>query len=142
MLTALLIVSLILERALEVFVTTWRGPAAKKMGEEMKSLTGADRERKGLEKTEYKSSTQRVALWTGLTLGLLVSAVGIRTLQALVDPTALDQLPKAQAAAFSLLDVLLTGGLIAGGSEGIHKITQVFTNFMEATAEKAKGEPA
>jgi hypothetical protein len=32
----------------------------------------------------------------------------------------------------------LTGGLIAGGSEGIHKFTQVFTDFLEATSKQVK----
>lgn len=43
-----------------------------------------------------------------------------------------------QGIAFRFLDVALTGALIAGGSEGIHKITQVFTTFLEVTVDITK----
>jgi len=36
------------------------------------------------------------------------------------------------------VDVALTGGVIAGGSEGIHRIVTVFDSFMNATAKRAK----
>ena len=35
-------------------------------------------------------------------------------------------------------DVLLTGAVVGGGSDGMHKLVQVFTNFMDSTAELAK----
>ena len=69
----------------------------------------------------------------------MVSAVGFRSLQTLVDPASLAALPGVQRFIFGLLDVFLTGGLIAGGSDGIHKIAQVFYDFMDATAERARG---
>ena len=159
LLGSLLLVALFLERALEVFITTWRGPDAAECDrraearrvqlEELKAqpqpnqaqLTAAVNalEQAEQERTTYKSQTQRLALWTGLTLGLLVSAVGIRTLQTLVTPEGLSTLPQGQVVVLHVVDVLLTGGLIAGGSEGIHKVTQVYTNFMEASAKRAKG---
>ncbi len=159
LLTSLFLIALFLERALEVFLTTLRGPDA---ADKELAVATARREVEAAEapieaiggaqnqallaqarevlraaeqvRTSYKSQTQRYALWTGLTLGLLVSAAGIRTLQPLVDSTELPQKPF-----FNLIDAFLTGGLIAGGSDGIHKITQVFTNFMESTANRAKG---
>jgi len=164
LLTSLLLVALFLERALEVFVTTWRGPGAAELDRQVRQCADQkaqleqrpEAQREALqsardaamaalehaeqEKSQYKSQTQRIALWSGLTLGLLISAAGLRTLQALVDPEALSRLPKTQVVVFHLVDVLLTGGLIAGGSEGIHKLTQVYSNFMEATAQRAKGE--
>ena len=159
LLGSLLLVALFLERALEVFITTWRGPDAAEFDrrvearrvqlEELKAQPQPDQaqltaavnalEQAEQERTTYKSQTQRLALWTGLTLGLLVSAVGIRTLQTLVTPDGLSTLPQRQVVVLHVVDVLLTGGLIAGGSEGIHKLTQVYTNFMEASAKRAKG---
>jgi len=160
LLTALFLIALFLERALEVFLTTWRGPAAadkqlaveiarRKVDAVKGATTGLkdDQSKDPLaeahevlavaerDRTSYRSVTQQYALWAGLTVGLLVSAAGIRTLQPLVDST---KLPGDQRF-FHLMDAFLTGGLLAGGSEGIHKITQVFTNFMEATANKPKG---
>jgi hypothetical protein len=88
---------------------------------------------------EYRCATRQVVLWAGLGLGLLVSGVGLRALETLIDP-ALSGWSASQGAAFRLVDVVLTGGVIAGGSEGIHRIATVFDNFMNATAKRAKGE--
>ena len=41
-------------------------------------------------------------------------------------------------AAFLAGDVLLTGLLLGGGAEGLHKIVQVFTNFMDSTAKRPR----
>jgi hypothetical protein len=38
------------------------------------------------------------------------------------------------------IDVLLTGGLIARGSGGIHHILLTGITFMDATGQRAKGE--
>jgi len=35
-------------------------------------------------------------------------------------------------------DVLFTGAVLGGGADSLHKLVQVFTNFMDATAELAK----
>jgi hypothetical protein len=63
--------------------------------------------------------------------------VGLRALETLIDP-AQNAWSTTQSAAFHLVDVVLTGGVIAGGSEGIHRIVTVFDNFMNATARRAK----
>lgn len=158
LLTLLLFIALFLERALEVFVLTLRGPDEARLGLEVKELENklnnpkkdqSDTEKAELDKAfeksklkriEYKSETRRIALWIGLTLGILISAVGIQALQTLVDIDTLGSLSKAQLTAFRLMDVLLTGGIIAGGSEGIHKLISVYNSFMDASAKRAKGE--
>jgi hypothetical protein len=43
-----------------------------------------------------------------------------------------------QVLIFHVLDTILTGGLIAGGSDGIHKLTGVFTAFLEETRNQIK----
>jgi hypothetical protein len=35
---------------------------------------------------------------------------------------------------------VLTGALLGGGSDALHKLITVFTNFMETSSKKAKGE--
>lgn len=144
-----LLVALFLERALEVFVNTWRDPQAEKLDLEVKDAQAklaADSTATSAVKAatqaqiDYHSDTRRIALWTALVVGLVVSAVGVRTLQALVDSASLQSLGKYQRDAFLLLDVFLTGGLIAGGSEGIHKLTQVYSDFMDSTSQKVKSQ--
>ncbi len=163
LLSVVFLAALFAERALEVFITTWRGPGAndrektfkqlEKRVAEYKAMTPAqleadhinlEEERNKLDEADreystYKSQTQRIALWSSLILGLAISAVGIRTIEMLVDGTIISGLEAStphQVAAFRLVDVLLTGGLIGGGSEGVHKITQVFTDFMDKTRQR------
>ena len=35
-------------------------------------------------------------------------------------------------------DVLFTGAVLGGGSDGMHNLVQVFTNFMDSTTELAR----
>lgn len=152
LLTSLFTIALFLERSLEVFVTTWRGPEAADIESQVKtaeqliqmaqpglSNKPAAEQLATLRKlqAQYKSKTQRYALWAGLGFGIVISAVGVRSLETFAMADALTKLPAVQLVAFRVVDVLLTGGLIAGGSEGIHKLTQVYTNFMDANAKLA-----
>jgi hypothetical protein len=159
LMTILFVVTVLAERALEIFVGTWRGATAtqheitlRTLAQEVTRLeqlppaeAGALAEARGaLEKArrqeqQYRCGTRQVALWAGLGLGLLVSGVGLRALETLIDP-ALSGWSASQGAAFRLVDVVLTGGVIAGGSEGIHRVATVFDNFMNTTAKRAKGE--
>ena len=157
------LIALFLERVLEVFITTWRGPEANVLdtsiqilerkltmlkkesnaGEDISKIKDTENslDKATKNKSKYKSETQRIALWSGLTLGLLISAVGIRMLYFLVDPIALENAPQAQELSFRLVDVFVTGGLIAGGSDGIHKIFNVYDSLMESTSERLKSQP-
>ena len=157
LLTILFVVALLAERALEVFVGTWRSAGANQhelnvrvAQEKVTRLQAASRPdgravseaRSALEdakraERKYRCVTRKGALWIGLTLGLLVAGVGLRALETLIDP-AQNAWSTTQSAAFHLVDVVLTGGVIAGGSEGIHRIVTVFDNFMNATAKRAK----
>ncbi|MDZ8051319.1 MAG: hypothetical protein RMX68_003600 [Aulosira sp. ZfuVER01] len=200
LLTLPFFISLLLERSLEVFITTWRGPTTEQLevsiqqqnaliAEQRKFIAERqqsqipvveanpikvnpsggttleqqliqdfsqdpidsfqqlqpyiddlnnrikdvyEKERKRL---AYKADTRIIALWTSLLCGLLISAIGIRSIEPLI---ILDSNNSIQIVIFRCLDALLTGGLIAGGSEGIHKFTQVFTDFLEATSRQTK----
>lgn len=191
-LTLQLFISLLLERSLEVFITTWRGPFVEQLDiniEQKKALLSEkirlmevqqkqllesnqisglppegmsleqqiiqnftqnqqeplkifqpqmdDINEKERQKTAYKSDTRTIALWTSLLFGLLMSAIGIRSIEPLV---VIDLDNPIQVIIFRCLDALLTGGLIAGGSEGIHKLIKVFIDFMEATSKQIKNQ--
>jgi len=161
LLGTLLFVALLVERALEVFVNTWRSEGAMftdqrdfyrreldnleklKPDEQLARKTELDDVREKLriaedQRTKYRSGTMQFALWGGLTLGLLTSAVGVRTLQPLVDPAALAQLGPTQQTFFHVVDVLLTGGLLAGGSDAIHKLTSLYVTIMEGTSNRLR----
>lgn len=150
LLTPLVLVALFIERALEVFLTAWRGKGSANIALEIQSaktrLSHGESEAKAdlqySEKThtEYKSDTQRVAFLAALALGIVVSALGVRGLSLFVDPAAFKELSTSQRTWFNAMDVFLTGALLGGGSEGLHKLVTVFTNFMDTAAKKAKGD--
>ena len=150
LLGSLFVIALFLERSLDVFLTTWRAEGSEKLNQEIRNLEHqiskfednkdliSDLEKKKQERIERSSKTRLIALWSGLFFGLLVGVVGIRTLQTLVDPVSLSQIPTIQLHLFRVLDVLLTGGLVAGGSDNIHKLIEVYRNVMETSSTKAK----
>ena len=199
LLTLLALISLFLERALEVFINTWRGPEEERLNNEIQSnerviadkirlrqakidqpqaiatakrtavdggskpvaaqvsieamLTNTDELTEELhqelenlkefqnERSRYKSQTRKLALWTALFVGLVVSGVGVRSLDTLVQPVQGSLYSGIQTVMLRCLDVILTGGLIAGGSDGIHKVTQLFTTFFEENRDRLRDKP-
>jgi hypothetical protein len=89
----------------------------------------------------YRLETQRLAFLVSFSLALVTSLVGLRVVQPLIDPAALASMAKEPAYRLQLLwlsrlDILLTGLLIAGGADGIHKIVTTFTAFLDATRNR------
>ncbi len=156
MLGYLFVISLIMERAIEVFLSTWRGGEADLKDLEIQKLTGqlseltdaneetgkidnirSDLESLKKERTKYRIKSRAIALWTGLICGIIVAGIGIHTLEAMVDIKKIVYPP--QLIAFKTIDIVLTGSVLAGGSEAINKLMKVYTTFMQTTADKAKG---
>jgi hypothetical protein len=170
LLTFLILIALFLERALEVFIATWRHPRQEeldnsvqscerkiaelktqiktkfqqqvRLSEELKNLEN-NLEKFDQKRAKHKSRTRKIALWVALFMGLLISGVGIRALETLIvlkEYTLPEKPPfyDEQVRIFHVLDTILTGGLIAGGSDGIHKLTVVFTVFLEETRNQIK----
>ena len=148
----LFLISLFIERGLEVFVTAWRGPDAAIRDHRIRQLRKAIRDGNGdaeaeielarvcAAKEQCRSRIRRVAFAGSVALGVIVSAVGVRALGLFVDPEAFSGLSPEQQASFNTVDVLLTGAMLGGGSDALHKFVTVFTNFMERTAKQAKGD--
>jgi hypothetical protein len=158
-LTALFLVSLTFERALEVLVTTFREPGAISLGYEVERVqerldfipkdTRLQAEAKLVEEEQlvkqhaaaratlddYKSATRVVSLAVSLFGAILVSAVGFRVLATVV--TSPPPRGTFQGGAFGIVDVLVTAGLIAGGSKGIHALTQAVGEVLDAARERA-----
>jgi hypothetical protein len=155
LLGSLLFMALLAERTSEVFLTNWRGPTAAQKDREIEAsskeirvlesakprnqnaIVEAQGKLKELtnSREEYRMQTRSAALWLGLLIGLLVSAVGVRVLHELVA----SELRGTQALYFTAVDILLTGCLISGGSDVLHKIAERYNNFM-ALSEKKTAE--
>lgn len=135
-LTSLFLISLFLERALEVFVSWWRDVERVKLEQEIARLetdASADAQRRAVELKQqlqlYKSQTARRTFMCGLAAGAVIALAGARALSPL-----LADLPAAgspQALMVVIADVVITAGLIGGGSDGIHKLVSVITDYLE-----------
>jgi hypothetical protein len=146
----LFLVSLFIERAIEVFVTAWRGPESAIRDRQIKELRKAIKDGKGelitelarvsAEKEYCRSRVQRIAFASGVGLGIVISSVGVRALGLFVDPASFGTLSPKQQASFNMVDVLLTGAMLGGGSDALHKLVSVFTTFMERTAKQTRGD--
>lgn len=149
-------ISLFMERALEVFVGVWRNPKLvhyevelERIGQQLQEpgLTPAAAESLRsnqhwftVQRLHYKLGTQKRALWASFVAGLMISLAGLRCLAGLVqlqpaDGTVIEPFQKFL---FHFVDVLLTGGLIAGGSEGLHKIAQVYATMIDTTNKRLR----
>ena len=81
--------------------------------------------------------TAKRAYWLSFVFGLTISFVDVRTLSGLVEPTELDGLEKMQHTLFSFVDVVLTGGVIGGGSVAIDKLGRRLSGYFELNSASA-----
>ena len=91
-----------------------------------------------LERSAYTDGTRCAALLTSVVAGVLLSTLGLRSLELLVDADMLAALPAWQQTSFAAIDVVMTGALIAGGADGIHKVIATFTTFLEESSKRLR----
>jgi len=158
LLIPIFVIALFLERALEVFVSTWREMQCFPLNDKLKELKKqlSDEKAKAfhdgqpkllesltneIDETQceikiFKAKTKRFSFLIGLCGGLIISMVGVRVLRPLTsmdaDPTGL------QGSLFNFVDIILTGALIGGGSDGVHKLMSVITDFLDSSRERIK----
>jgi H+/Cl- antiporter ClcA len=148
-LTPLVLAALFIERSLEVFLNVWRGgqeakleraieKAKQKAAVNQATIVEVHNAEDAL--SDYRFSTQQIAIPASLILGILLSALGIRGLGALLDLVEFKKLSESQQTWVNIADVLLTGALIGGGSDFMHKVITTFTDLMDATSRKATGQ--
>jgi hypothetical protein len=145
-LAPLVVIALFIERAVEVVVTAWRGEEGKERKARLRrqlrlEAAGEPADpwaaRAGLDR--YRAETQRVAFVTAIGISVLVALMGIRAVEMLVQPGAVAEgFPMWQRSMFFWTDVSLTALLLAGGADGIHRVVQTFTSFLESTRERTE----
>lgn len=131
----LYIVALFVERSLEVLLKAWRQGKKSRLEEQVRTAEEGGRAAAETELREYRAGTQRRALLAGLTLGLLVSLSGVRFLGPIFDLVAASSL---QQAVFRFTDIILTAGLIAGGSAAVHELMALIDDFLRASRKRAR----
>lgn len=158
--TPLFLIAVFIERALEVFVAAWRGKGEEELAAEVSRLAPrkqkAKQDKAGSVSDEtpssapdeltaakrtlalYKADTHKQALIAALAIGVIVSALGVRFLEPLFDPDALDNLTRGQRVLLAALDIAITGALLGGGSDGLHKVINTVVVFFDTTGKNIK----
>ena len=152
--TSIFVVAVFMERSIEAILIPVRAPDRQKIEQELEDIREAaetDDNKKNEQKAKehelevYKLNTARRAYWMSFAFGLIISLVGIRTLAGLVEPNILAGLGDIHRTLFSFVDIVLTGGVIAGGSAAIDKIGREIgrvLNFNSAADSKSPDHPA
>ena len=130
----LYIVALFVERSLEVLLKAWRQGERMRLEEKLETVTkdAVAEAKKAL--GEYRVGTQRRALLAGLTIGILVSLSGVRLLGPIFDGSVEWSF---QGALFQFTDIIVTAGLIAGGTSTIHELMALVDDFLKASRKRA-----
>jgi hypothetical protein len=155
---SLFVVAVFMERTIEAILSPIRSPDRQKiehdiedLKQEIENLTPISQSCAGKKKALmdkqhaldlYKMQTAKRAYWLSFGFGIVISFVGVRALAGLIEPSALSSLGKTHRTLFSFTDVVLTGGVIAGGSAAIDKIGRAirqFFNLKSATDSKQPG---
>ena len=132
----LYVVALFVERSLEVLIKAWRQGGKSRLEEEVRSAEENGKAEAEKKLQEHKTGTQRRALLVGLTLGIMVSLSGVRLLGPIFEPG--DAVAPFQQAVFQFTDIILTAGLIAGGSATIHELMALIDDFLKTSRKHAK----
>jgi hypothetical protein len=131
--TPFLLVSLFVERALEILVKGFYGE-----GEAILRRAAKDKPEVHTALVRYKEHTRRFAFTAGVLICVAIAGVGLRIMEQLADPAEFALLSNLQRTVFQTIDVLLTGTLLAGGADGMHKLVNIATNAMDAKNQKLR----
>lgn len=132
----LVLVAAFIERAVEVVLTPTRGAEAGRLQAKAEAHRAAGEQEEASEHdrriTEHKLGSRRRAFFLAVSLGVLASLLGVRGVENLL---AADPAP---GAGFQFFDIVLTGLVIGGGADGIHKIVKAVTDYMEMVSRKSQ----
>jgi hypothetical protein len=148
-LTWLFVVALFIERAVEVIVSTLRDAdaallehavetAQEAIDAQAKVTPGAVPYLQSLHVAQknlldYRSDTKELALCVSFIISLFVSVAGVRAFSLIAN-----NVPDSNWL-FAAADIVVTGAVLAGGTDAIHQMMNVVMNFFNNAADKAKG---
>ncbi len=166
---SLVAIALFIERSAEVYLSVWRRPERERLTSAVRDLNKEIDENKQIladiasgkrqgtpaeinaandaiqlqtqasrtaaqDLADYRAVTASYSLTINVSLGLLVACIGARALEPLLAETV-----SLNGKFFVAVDVVITGALLGGGADGLHKIISVFTTWAEETKNKTKG---
>ena len=127
---SLLLITAFKERAQGIYVIAWRAEGRSRCESAVKQASTKNAKQKAeLELSVYRALTGRYVSVVSMCSGVFISLAGIRVLASLVkDPTG-----DMQQSWLFVVDVLLTAGLLAGGSKMIHEVMAVVSTSLNRT---------
>lgn len=87
---------------------------------------------------EVKANETYARLSLSFLIALIVSAVGVRTLAAMFELTSLHA---CQSTVFHVVDIVLTAGVLTGGTAGISAISELLGTYVTASRKRALENP-
>ncbi len=128
------IIVLLVERATEIVISIWRQSPGDQLKEELSALTGdpaktADAATKAKELARYQAETKGLSLLVGFALSIVVCSAGVGLLGEIIDVT------KGNQRFLRGVDIVLTSGLIAGGSDAFHQFVRSLETFFTKSKE-------
>jgi hypothetical protein len=130
-----------------VILSAWRSDGAQQLRDRLEDAqkSGNIQRMKAARDacSRYWAESQKLAFLISFVLALLIAMMGVRGIEMLVGPEVVSSSPAAQQRLFVWVDVFMTALLLAGGAEGMHKLVNAFTTFLDATQEKilSTGQP-
>ncbi len=140
MLLMMSFIALIIERAVEVVMIVLRKAGEKELQDKVNELEKQLKEKGECDNSlpdaeaelrNYKANTCICALSLLFVLGIIISAIGLRVLLPLVNMAVFKDISSRQKTIFNVIDIVLTGALLGGGSKGIHEIVEGVLNSAE-----------
>ena len=131
----LVLVAAFIERSVEVILTPWRGDESDLIEQRVQAQTASGNiraaESEAVRLREHKNGTRRRAFMLAVSLGLAAALLGFRGIGSLVESAP-------DGGLFVFFDVLITGFVLGGGADGLHKPVKAFTDYMEMISKSAK----
>ena len=87
-------------------------------------------------KGQNDKDTRKFTYTVGFLLSLFIAMAGVRTLDVFF--TLNEEASLIQQKFFYFIDVVLTAGVLAGGSDGIHQLTQTFRSLVLSVKQSSE----
>lgn len=134
----LFVLVLLIERVTEIIISLWRQAPTDTMKRELECLLKDDpKASAAMEKTKelatYQAETKSRAMLVGFSVSVIACAAGVGLLDTLLDTT------HANKQWLRGIDILLTSGLLAGGSDAFHQFTSTLETFFSESKKKMAG---
>ena len=139
----LFVIAVIVERFIEVYTAIWRKEGRVEIENRLRMLKAqppVDENQVVVVEAElenYRADTGVRTMYAAFAIGLIIALAGVNTLSVLFYSTELSPM---QANLFKAIDILITSGIIAGGSKGINNMSSLMAEFIRASEKNVKSK--